>query len=162
MPTVSHRNFSIAPDAPFYAVGDLHGCFDLLETLLSRIDPNHDQQIVFLGDYVDRGPDTARVLALLFELTQTRVGQVVCLKGNHEKMMCEFLDDPLGKGARWLRNGGVETLASYGISGISKNADPDQAMDACAALEKALPAGLAAWLRLLPLSWNSGNIWCGN
>lgn len=150
------------PDAPFLAIGDIHGRVDLVTDLVAKIDPNQDQKIVFLGDYVDRGPDSANTLLYLYELAQDRPDQIVCLMGNHEKMMCEFIDDPLDRGTRWLCNGGLATLRSYGITSVGETLTPDQVMEACEALEAALPDGIAAWLRNLPLSWNSGNIWCAH
>ncbi|MEJ6401961.1 metallophosphoesterase family protein [Yoonia sp. 2307UL14-13] len=156
------RPNDLRPDAPFYAIGDIHGCDDLLARLLSRIDPEHDQQLIFLGDYVDRGPESAAVLARLFEMSQRFGNRIVCLRGNHERMMCQFIEDPLGKGARWLVNGGTETLKSFGITGIGRRPDADAAMEACDALEHAMPEGMIAWLETLPLSWQSGNVWCAH
>ncbi len=155
-----HRPNVLQPDGQFFCIGDVHGRIDLVKDLLSRIDPNNDQRLVFLGDYVDRGPNTAETLSFLFALAHDRPDQVVCLKGNHEKMMCDFIDDPLDRGARWLRNGGAATLQSYGLGGIDERSTPDQALDASEALEHAMPKGLIEWLRGLPLTWNSGNIWC--
>ena len=152
----------LRPDAPFYAVGDIHGRADLLADLLARIEANEAEKIVFLGDYVDRGPDSAATLKLLFDLQQRRPDQIVCLMGNHEKMMCDFIDDPLDRGAIWLRNGGLATLASFGITNIDAKPTADQSIEACDALEAALPTDIAAWLAGLPLSWNSGNIWCAH
>lgn len=148
------------PTASFFAIGDIHGRYDLLCELLSQIDPDNNQQLIFLGDYVDRGPASAQVLEHLYRMAQERPERVVCLLGNHEKMMLEFIDDPLGRGARWLRNGGVDTLRSYGIAKVSARLDPDEAMEACDALETAMPNGLAKWLSGLPTTWNSGNMWC--
>lgn len=147
------------PDTPFYAIGDIHGRVDLLQSLLSKIDPDAQDQLVFLGDYIDRGADSAATLTMLYELYQNRPEKVVCLMGNHEKMMCDFIDDPLDRGARWLRNGGRETLASFAID-LPKSPSPEQTLAACDALETALGLPISAWLRTLPLSWNSGNIWC--
>lgn len=158
-PTQGRPNH-LRPDAPFYAIGDIHGCDDLLARLLSRIDPEDDQQLVFLGDYVDRGPASAGVLKRLFDMTRSYGDRIMCLRGNHERMMCQFIDDPLGKGARWLVNGGIETLKSFGISGVDRKPDADVAMAACDALEKAMPDGMIAWLNTMPLSWRSGNVWC--
>lgn len=150
----------LQPDSPFFAIGDIHGRSDLLDDLLAQIDTDQNEQLVFVGDYVDRGPDSARTLSRLYEMAQRRPGQVTCLMGNHEKMMLDFIDDPLGGQANWLRNGGVTTLESFGISGVSMHADADEAMAASDALEAALPADLFVWLRALPLFWNNGNIWC--
>jgi serine/threonine protein phosphatase 1 len=151
---------SLHPSAPFYAIGDIHGRIDLLEQLLAMIDLSNGQKVVFLGDYIDRGDHSAQTLDRVFQLSQDRQDQVTCLKGNHEKMMCDFIDDPLGRGANWLRNGGLATLASFGITRVSANPSPDEAIDASATLEAALPEGLIDWMRNLPLSWSSGNVWC--
>ncbi|WP_168769203.1 metallophosphoesterase family protein [Yoonia maricola] len=150
----------LQPDAPFFAIGDLHGRLDLMDSLLQKIDPSEDQTLVFLGDYIDRGPNAAGTLARLFALAHQRPNQVVCLMGNHEKMMLDFIDDPLGKGGGWLRNGGIATLESYGINGIADSASADDILEVCETFEGALPAGMLAWVRQLPLCWNSGNIWC--
>lgn len=107
-----------------YVVGDVHGCAPQLKTLESAI--KHDAgteydtaTIVFVGDVVDRGPDSASVLDKLS--FQTRTGpRRITLFGNHEQMMLRFLKDPSGKSA-WLDFGGLETLASYGI-----HADPQR------------------------------------
>lgn len=159
-PPIPQAVSALKPEEPFVAVGDIHGRYDLLEELLAKVDPKGDQKLVFLGDYIDRGPDTAKTLARLRDLQETEPGRVICLMGNHEKMLLDFVDDPLGRGASWLRNGGAETLASYGICGVSRRAQGDAILDACAAFEDALPAGLLGWLKQLPLCWNTGNIWC--
>jgi serine/threonine protein phosphatase 1 len=150
----------IKPDAPFYAVGDIHGRFDLLVDLLARIDPADSQQIIFLGDYIDRGPDSARTLSYLYDLTLRRPKDVICLMGNHERMMLDFIDDPLGRGSGWLRNGGITTLASFGIKTRPQHHDSEQLLEICSAFEAVLPASLIKWMRQLPLCWNSGNMWC--
>ncbi|RMF87746.1 MAG: serine/threonine protein phosphatase [Nitrospirae bacterium] len=94
-----------------FAVGDIHGCLDHLEALLARIGyrPGEDR-LIFLGDYVDRGPDAAGVVERLLEL-RAESPHVVCLMGNHERMFLDFLE---GRRAEpFLFNGGRETLASY-------------------------------------------------
>ncbi len=151
---------TLKPDIPFIAVGDIHGRRDLLESLMSKVDPAGNRQLVFLGDYIDRGPDAAGTVSSLFAMAQARPEHVICLMGNHEKMMLDFLDDPLGRGMNWLRNGGIATLESYGIYGVRQRVDPDVALAACNALETALGSDVIAWLRHLPLYWNSGNVWC--
>ena len=155
----------LAPAAPFYAVGDIHGRADLLAALLERIGQDRKERdrqeapLIFLGDYVDRGPDSAGVLERLHQSQRAAPGQVTCLKGNHEKMLLEFIDDPVSRGGRWLRNGGVRTLASFDIS-ISERAGADDLMEASSAFQAALPQGMESWLRALPLRWQSGNICC--
>src|SRR5579859_1907606 len=102
-----------------YAIGDLHGCADLLENAFAIID-NHLAQSppsqalhVFLGDYVDRGPQVKRTIDLLVSRTQRH--RTVFLRGNHEALLWEYLSDPsLLPG--WLQLGGATTLMSYGVS----------------------------------------------
>jgi serine/threonine protein phosphatase 1 len=101
-----------------YAVGDVHGRLDLLLDALDAIEAHAagtSFRIVFLGDYVDRGPDSRGVVDLLIDLQKRR--QVVCLKGNHEELMCRALVEPgRGNKERWLENGGKQTLLSYGLA----------------------------------------------
>lgn len=152
------------PDRPFYAVGDIHGCADLVLPLLDRIERHaaergvDDPNLLFLGDYIDRGPASAEVLGILHGLSAHSPGRVVCLMGNHERMMLDFLDDPAA-GPLWLRNGGVATLASYGIAPPSGlRPDAGALGDLAATLRESLPDGLEDWLRALPLSWRSGTV----
>lgn len=98
------------------AVGDLHGRYDLLEQVLDRLAPRHaGSRLVFLGDYIDRGPDSRQVVERLIALGRERP-DTVFLKGNHEELLLDALE-----GRRlelWLLNGGLETLASYGLAGL--------------------------------------------
>lgn len=141
-----------APDEALCFVGDLHGASHLLETLLalrqSRF-PGH--RLVFLGDAVDRGPDSAGTLRLLRR--ETARGAIV-LAGNHEAMLLDFLDAPEAAAARWLRHGGAETLLSFGV-GAGALHGSRELRDA---LREALGAATEAWLRALPLMWQSGNL----
>ncbi len=154
------------PERPFYAVGDVHGCLDQMLDALSRVDDDieaneiNDPTLVFLGDYIDRGKKSADVLACLLDLSLSDPEAVICLMGNHERMMLDFLDTPLKAGPRWLRYGGVETLESYGITGVENEASPEQLYEACEELWDAMPEGLEPWLRHLPLRWSSGNLHC--
>ncbi|MBK5928842.1 metallophosphoesterase [Rhodobaculum claviforme] len=163
-----------APDRPLYVIGDIHGRADLLQELFDLIDADQqatgvDQPLaVFLGDYIDRGTDSRRVLQSLHGMARSleadpqAEGEMICLMGNHERMMLDFLDAPLEAGARWLRNGGVLTLDSFGIRGVPETAPPDvleAARDALAeALEDGREGGLAAWLRDMPMIAQSGNV----
>lgn len=101
-----------------FAIGDIHGCLDLLVDLLARIDREAGPEpcrLVFLGDYVDRGPDSAGVLAALrARQAGAERGRVVCLQGNHEDMLLRACRRPEAV-EHWLRNGGRETLASFGV-----------------------------------------------
>lgn len=94
-----------------FVIGDIHGCSKALRTLIECIDPQPGDELVFLGDYVDRGPDSRGVIDQLIEL-QDRC-RVVALRGNHEIMFFGVafggLDDAI-----WLESGGNATVTSYG------------------------------------------------
>ncbi|MCU0592023.1 MAG: serine/threonine protein phosphatase [Desulfobacterales bacterium] len=94
-----------------FAIGDIHGCYDPLVRLLGRvpIDWTRDR-LVFMGDYIDRGPQSFEVIEHLIEL-QKRHPETVFLKGNHEQMLADYLS---GKDRMtYLYNGGQQTLDSY-------------------------------------------------
>jgi serine/threonine protein phosphatase 1 len=103
-----------------YAVGDIHGRADLLSQMLDMLEASAAADtreavpvVVFLGDYVDRGPASAGVIELL--LSGRPAGfERHYLKGNHEQSMLAFMDAPMANRA-WLMQGGVETLLSYGV-----------------------------------------------
>ncbi|MFG6650866.1 metallophosphoesterase family protein [Sulfitobacter sp. 1A10445] len=153
---------NFAPETPFFAVGDIHGCAGLLEDLLEKLGAvaTGEEVCVFLGDYIDRGPDGRGVLARLFDLCQSYPEKVVCLMGNHERMMLDFIDDPAGAGSEWLKFGGLETLQSFGVSADKRWLDSAGSIELANALEAALPSGMQEWLRGLPLQWSSGNMHC--
>jgi serine/threonine protein phosphatase 1 len=97
------------------AVGDVHGCIDELSVVLDAIQPAPDDKVVFLGDYVDRGPNSRAVIDLLIALRDSRRCQTVFLRGNHEDMFLDFLGERGRHGDAFLFNGGRTTLASYGL-----------------------------------------------
>ena len=95
-----------------YAIGDVHGCATSLERLLARLRIREDTLVIFLGDYVDRGKDSRRVIDVVLDLQ--RRCEVVTLMGNHEAMWLDFLDRPESMGAGlFILNGGGATLAQY-------------------------------------------------
>lgn len=98
-----------------YAVGDIHGEREMLEELLASLPLREGDRLVFVGDYVDRGPDSKGVVDVLVDLA--RRFPCVFLAGNHESMFLDFLgwaDDAYFAGDAFLANGGDRTLASYG------------------------------------------------
>jgi serine/threonine protein phosphatase 1 len=99
-----------------FAIGDIHGCVDELATMMNAIAPAHGDTVVFVGDYVDRGPAAREVLDYLIELRRSSEAEYVFLKGNHEDMMLSFLGLPGRYGDSFLFNGGAQTLESYGIT----------------------------------------------
>ena len=147
------------PDQAIIVIGDIHGRADLLDQLIDRLSVDYcgNHTLVFAGDYIDRGEDSAAVLAVVQGLQHTRwPGEVICLKGNHEVMMLDFIDNPERRGAFWLQNGGSYTLASFGIH--TPGFTPDALVQARDALCDAMGVQTEAWLRALPLSYLSGNV----
>jgi serine/threonine protein phosphatase 1 len=95
------------------AIGDIHGCSTAFDTLLSVVKPKPDDQIITLGDYVDRGPNSKGIINRLISIHQT--GQLVALRGNHELMMLAARLSKQEESA-WRYRGGKETLISYSKS----------------------------------------------
>lgn len=98
-----------------FAIGDIHGCVDELACLLEAISAAAGDTVVFVGDYLDRGPDSRGVIDLLLRWRTTTPARAVFLKGNHEDMALDFLGHEGQWGEAWLRNGGTAALRSYGI-----------------------------------------------
>jgi diadenosine tetraphosphatase ApaH/serine/threonine PP2A family protein phosphatase len=126
-----------------YAIGDIHGCADLLLLLLDRIRAGHPEgsaaALIFLGDLIDRGPNSAEVIAIVRALEELMpAGAVQCLMGNHERMMIDWLT---GGDELWLMNGAWETMASFG----SGDGVPD------------IPDDVAAWLESRP-TWREDDL----
>jgi serine/threonine protein phosphatase 1 len=101
------------------AIGDVHGMYEKLIKLMDKIRFNPDEDLlIFLGDYIDRGPDPGRCLQYIFALQQQYPDVVVCLMGNHEVMMSSYFMQKRGSynnlivdyAGSWLDNGGLETL----------------------------------------------------
>jgi len=98
-----------------FAIGDIHGCPDELSALLTAIKPAAGDTVVFMGDYVDRGPSSRVVVEQLLALKSNGC-ETVFLKGNHEDMMLSFLGLPGRYGDSFLFNGGASTMDSYGVT----------------------------------------------
>ena len=115
----SAGRFRGPPGETIFAIGDVHGCRAELDLLLQRISDEisarqQPAHLIFLGDYVDRGPDSAGVLELLAE-GPIPGDRHSFLMGNHEEAMLESLQGEMETLTGWLRYGGLETLESYGI-----------------------------------------------
>ena len=122
-----------------YAVGDIHGSLGKLQALVAQCEEDaagRPLTFVFLGDYIDRGPDSRGVIACLIEL-QARL-PVTALMGNHEALALEAIDSSMNAG-HWQLEGGDKTLRSYGVA---------RAQD--------LPGQHIAWLRSLRLTYDDG------
>lgn len=142
-----------------YAIGDIHGCYKLLATLLEAIVEDigtlEDKKLpllVFCGDYVDRGPQSSDVITMLVWLSRLATIQVVYLRGNHESMFLGFLDQP-ERYLNWLQRDGISTLSAYGVQIPDDNEDilvsdcrrfRDELMDR-------MPASHLDFLRTLPI-----------
>lgn len=143
-----------APDRPLAVVGDVHGCDDLLGRLLDRLAREEpDRQVVLVGDLIDRGEDSAGVIRRLMGRPE-----IVVLGGNHEEMLLELLDMPELAGTNWVRNGGLQTLASYGIGGLGVSPPPEALAEAARRLRAAMGEEAVAWLRARPLWARTGNV----
>ena len=142
-----------------YVVGDIHGRADLLAQVFSRIDADLAQYPaaraieVFLGDYVDRGPESRQVIDLLMKRGQSR--EAVFLKGNHETFIFEFLQNPASLDA-WRQYGGFATLLSYGLM-PSMKADAAEQQELAAAFELLLPSTHRTFLTSLKSSFTCGD-----
>jgi serine/threonine protein phosphatase 1 len=144
-----------------YAIGDVHGRLDLLDAMEAAIRADivmarpQRPVICYLGDYVDRGPQSAQVIERLSSPFGDDVPRIF-LKGNHEDRMIEFLEEPAANGPSWLKFGGREALESYGLSVPEQPADADwpRLRDN---LRGALPEAHLAFLRNLRLAF----IWRG-
>lgn len=99
-----------------FAVGDIHGLYESLRKLIDTIPIKDDDLLIFLGDYIDRGPDSKKVVDFLINLRKERKSQLtVFLKGNHEVMFLDYLQ---GKNIElFFYNGGGETIKSYTENG---------------------------------------------
>lgn len=133
-------------DELVFAIGDIHGRLDLvraaLKAIAARIE-GRNHRLIFLGDYIDRGPEARGVVELMLELQKDP--RVVCLKGNHEALMVQALTG--GRGSdfrRWAEAGGQSTLESYGAS------DQESAM-------AAVPDHHLRWMAALPLTSGDGH-----
>lgn len=150
---------SVPQGVRVYAVGDLHGRPDLLDQVLTRIDvhvaanPIPQPIEVFIGDYVDRGPGSREVVDRL--LTRARTHGSICLKGNHEAYLMDFLRNPAVL-HDWRSCGGLETLVSYGLT-PSLSAQPDEYKKLSQAFDNALPLNHRLFFNGLRTSYVCGD-----
>lgn len=124
-----------------FAIGDVHGALHKLQNLIARCEAHagdRPRKYVFLGDYIDRGPDSAGVIRLLIKLQGRAPDGVIALKGNHEAMLLGAIDAAI-EPDDWLWQGGAATLQSYG-----------------AREARELPPEHLDWLRALPLMHDDG------
>ncbi|MFT4115730.1 metallophosphoesterase family protein [Bradyrhizobium sp.] len=141
-----------------YAISDIHGCAHLLQPMLRVIDADvaHSRPRyaieVFMGDYIDRGPDTRTTLDMLIE--RSRRGNAVFLKGNHEAFLVKVFEDP-SLFEDWLQIGGAQTLMSYGLA--SPDLKRDEPASILRDLIRAMPTEHLEFLDNLRLSFTCGD-----
>lgn len=143
-----------------YAIGDIHGRYDLLTSLMDQIGehagalpPSRSLHIVMLGDIIDRGPQSAAALELLYDLQKTS-DRVVVLLGNHEEAMLQALEGSTESLRGWMNVGGDATVRSFGLDPYQRDDDP---RDYIRKLRAAVPREWVAWLKRLPLFARSGD-----
>jgi len=143
-------------------VGDIHGRADLLAALLDRIAENAvrhpktaTKRLIYLGDYVDRGPDSSAVIDMVLHDGPPGF-EVVPLMGNHEEMMLRFLED-IAVGRTWMMNGGDATLRSYGVEPPGMFAGTPRLLDAQQRFAERLPARHKRFLEGLAVSRIEGD-----
>jgi Calcineurin-like phosphoesterase len=124
-----------------YAVGDIHGSWDKLARLMARCEQHaggRAVRFVFLGDYIDRGPESATVIDFLIGRQSDSPESIITLMGNHEAMLLGAIDGTMSP-VTWLQQGGAATLQSYGVADVRK-----------------LPRAHVDWLRMLRLTHDDG------
>lgn len=146
-----------------YAVGDVHGRLDLLNTLLSQIEADRSAArsvtrplLVFMGDYVDRGPASRGVIDRIAGMTGRDAFELIALMGNHEQTMLQFLGDAQ-IGPIWVMHGGKETLVDYGVVPPAFDAAPADWERARKTFERALPRRHREFFAALKLQATCGD-----
>jgi serine/threonine protein phosphatase 1 len=124
-----------------YAIGDVHGALHKLQSLVGRCEGHaagRPMRFVFLGDYIDRGPESCGVIRFLIDLQAKMPERVTALMGNHEATILAIIDGITPAG-QWLAQGGLAMLRSYGVGSAAE-----------------LPRDHMEWMRALPLSHDDG------
>jgi serine/threonine protein phosphatase 1 len=161
---------SRAPEGlALYAIGDIHGRADLLHSLLRKIafdaarnEEHAARELIFLGDYVDRGPDSRRVIDLILATAaESDFWRVTPLKGNHEQALLQFLGEP-ELWPMWQGFGARDTLLSYGVRPPSSGSGLEDWARASRELSLALPEAHRRFLESLELVAERGDYLCAH
>ena len=142
-----------------YAIGDIHGCFDLYDRLETKIIEDGrnlpgTKLILSLGDFIDRGGASAKMIDRFLEPAPEGFKRLA-LRGNHEDMMIKFMSDP-GANRDWLNYGGIDTLASYGLSLNPETLFEQPSKDLQRMMMAAIPDNHRRFLDHLPLALSAG------
>jgi serine/threonine protein phosphatase 1 len=155
---------SVDDDTVVYAIGDIHGMAGLLDDLLHKIIDDMSMLgrkavIIFLGDMIDRGPESKRTLEVVHQLIESnsQALSVHALLGNHEKMLFEFIDKPEKAGSQWLRHGGDATLKSFGVHPPQQEPNAKHLRYLRDELVGRLPPEHLHWLKTLPKQFTIGD-----
>lgn len=153
-----------APEKPTFVIGDVHGRADLMERALEQLDAEigalrlQSPRLIFVGNLIDHGPSSARVVSRMRELTTEFPGNVVCLLGSHEQMLLDFMAAPMARYARWVKEGALETFRSFGVVVPDGVIDADNAQDCADALKEAMGSDMLDWIRAMPTMHTSGTL----
>ena len=140
-----------------YAIGDIHGRLDLLRALLIAIEVDASgrapmsTRVVILGDFIDRGPDSMKLMSIFAGMKSSRV---VVLKGNHEAALVDALRGDHDAMDLWMAYGGDATLRSFGVT--ETEIDPDDSRALIELARKIIPRNLIEWLEKLPVFYRRG------
>lgn len=155
------------PERVCYVIGDIHGCADCLEDILTLIDQDigahkvSEPALAFVGNYIGHGPSSLIVLDRMQELCELFPKNVVCLMGSQERLLLDMFTDPDRRAGRWLSSGGDTILAEV-LATDRSGMDPPNLEDMrglASYLRGQLGESALNWLSDLPLSWSSGNLW---
>jgi serine/threonine protein phosphatase 1 len=153
---------SVPEGSAVYAIGDIHGRLDLMSRLLEQVradaerhSEDLERRLIFLGDYVDRGPESRKVVEFLRRRPLPGFAHVFLL-GNHEEAMLDFIDGR-SDGLAWLSYGGLETLMSYGVTLRSLPGTNESVEELREAARTAIPAEHVDFMRACVLSHCEGD-----
>lgn len=147
---------------PVYAIGDIHGCLGALYALEVKIrtDIEHSRAleplIIYLGDYVDRGPDSKGVIDHISQRQHADGIERIALCGNHEDAFLRFIRNP-AENAAWLDFGGEATLRSYGLQAFAHLRRPHEMRELPNILKEAIPTSHLHFLENLPIMATHGD-----
>lgn len=158
------RSTQLEEGTRIYAIGDVHGCYDLLANLVQLIELDGIQRgpantkLILLGDIIDRGTKSREVVELLYQLHDAE--SVICLKGNHEQTMVDVLRGDLDAMRFWMSFGGVETLLSWGLDRdlvIHASLGESWQRELLQAFRAAVPPEIVRWMANLPVCHREGD-----